>query len=110
MAGAQANIGYAQLMRRNQTTSDAPQRSPAKEKLVGLAGAAWRATAVQLALPGLQKATSLDERDALINQLVHSLVNEAQAQLQDDPVLAEVWREAALEAACARLEALEHVT
>jgi hypothetical protein len=64
---------------------------------------------VQLALPGLQKATSLDERDALINQLAHSIVNEAQAQFQDDPVLAEVWREAALEAACARLEAMEHV-
>ena len=96
-------------MSQSQTTTDAPQRSPAKEKLVGLAGAAWGATAVQLSLPGLQKAKSLDRRDALINQLAHSLVNEAQAQFQDDPVLAEVWREAALEAACARLEAMEHV-
>ena len=91
----------------SQTTTDAPQRSPAKEKLVGLAGAAWGATAVQLALPGLQRAKTGAERDALINQLVGSIVTEAQAQFADDPVLAEVWREAALEAACARLDAVD---
>ena len=96
-------------MSRDHEATDAPQRSPAKEKLVGLTGAAWGATAVQLALPGLQGAKTSAERDALINQLAHSIVNEAQAQFQDDPVLAEVWREAALEAACTRLEALEHV-
>ena len=47
------------------------------------------------------------ERDALINELAGSIVTEAQAQFGDDLMLVEVWREAALEAACARLDAVD---
>ncbi len=51
----------------------APARAPATSprarcwgrSLVGLAGAAWCATAAQLALPGLQRARTSDKRDTL---------------------------------------------
>jgi hypothetical protein len=70
-------------------------------KLVSLAGAAWGATAAQLAQPGLRAAQTSDEQDALIHELARSIVIEAQKQFSGDPVLAKVWREAANEAACA---------
>jgi len=92
---------------RSNTLEDAPERSAAKEKLVAAAAADWGAAAAQQVIPRLQTAGTNDEVSALLNELARTIVSEARAQFSDDPMLAEVWRVAANEAACARLSAVE---
>jgi len=43
----------------------------------------------------------------LLNELARAIVSEARTRFSDDPALAEVWRVAAHEAACAQLSAVE---
>ena len=85
---------------------EAPQRSAAKEKLVATA-AAWGATAARQVIPRVQAAGTKGEVSALLNELAHAIVSEARTRFSDDPALAEVWRVAAHEAACAQLSAVE---
>ena len=48
-----------------------------------------------------------DEVSALLNELARAIVSEARTRFSDDSALAEVWRMAAHEAACAQLSAVE---
>ena len=93
-------------MSRRDNPEEAPQRSAAKEKLVATA-AAWGATAAQQVIPRVQAAPTKDEVSALLNELARAIVSEARTRFSDDSVLAEVWRMAAHEAACAQLSAVE---
>ena len=93
-------------MSRRDKPEDVPQRSAAKEKLVATA-AEWGATAAQQVIPRVQAAGTKDEVSALLNELARTIVNEARTRFSDDPALAEVWRVAAHEAACAQLSAVE---
>src|SRR6185312_15828071 len=68
--------------------------------------AAWGSTAAQLALPGLRRAKTSDERDVLIHELARTVELEASHQFGTDPALGAVWCAAAREAACARLRAV----
>ena len=88
------------------TPVETPERSAAQTRLVSRAAAAWGAAATQLALPGLRRAKTNDERDALIHELARTIVLEASHQFGTDPALVEVWCAAAREAACARLWAV----
>src|SRR4051794_15581230 len=83
---------------------ETPERSAAQTRLVSRAAAVWGAAATQLALPGLRRAKTSDERDVL-HELARTVELEASHQFGTDPALAEVWCEAAHEAACARLRA-----
>ena len=83
-----------------------PKRSAAQTRLVSRAAAAWGSTAAQLALPGLRRAKTSDERDVLLHELARTVELEASHQFSTDPALAEVWCAAAREAACARLRAV----
>jgi len=83
-----------------------PERSAVKARLVSRAAAAWGAAATQLALPGLRRAKTSDERDALLHELTRTIVFEASHQFSTDPALGAVWCAAAHEAACARLRAV----
>ena len=85
---------------------ETPERSAAKARLISRAAAAWAAAAAQLALPGLGRAKTSDERDALIHELARTIVLEASHQFGTDPALGAVWCAAAHEAACARLRAV----
>ena len=82
------------------------RQSPAKEKLVATA-AAWGATAARQVIPRVQATATKDEVSALLNELARAIVREARSRFSDDSVLAEVWRVAAHEAACAQLSAVE---
>jgi hypothetical protein len=86
---------------------DAPGRSAAKEKLVTAAAAGWAEAAAQQMIPRVQAAGTKDEVSALLNELARTIVSEARTRFSDDPALAEVWRMAAHEAACAQLSAVE---
>ena len=88
------------------TPVETPERGAAQARLVSRAAAAWGAAATQLALPGLRRAKTSDERDVLIHELARTIVLEASHQFGTDPALVEVWCEAAREAACARLWAV----
>src|SRR3954466_2550729 len=94
-------------MSRRDNPEEAPQRSAAKEKLIATAAAEWGATAAQQVIPRVQAAGTKDKVSALQNELARTIVNEARAQFSDDPALAEIWRVAAHEAACAQLSAVE---
>ena len=83
-----------------------PERSAAQARLVSRAAAVWGSTAAQLALPGLRRAKTSDERDLLLHELARTIVLEASHQFGTDPALGAVWCEAAREAACARLWAV----
>ena len=85
---------------------ETPERGAAQARLVSRAAAAWGSTAAQLALPGLRRAKTSDERDALIHELARTIVLEASHPFGTDPALVEVWCAAAREAACARLWAV----
>src|SRR3954463_922838 len=85
---------------------EAPQHSAAKEKLRGTA-AGWGATAARQVIPRVQAAATKDEVSALLHELARAIVSEARTRFSDDSVLAEVWRMAAHEAACAQLSAVE---
>jgi len=85
---------------------ETPKRSAAQTRLVSRAAAVWGSTAAQLALPGLRRAKASDERDVLVHELARTIVLEASHQFSTDPALAEVWCEAAREAACARVWAV----
>jgi len=82
------------------------RQSPAKEKLVATA-AAWGATVARQVIPHVQAAATKDKVSALLNELARAIVSEARTRFSDDPALAEVWRVAAHEAACAQLSAVE---
>ena len=84
----------------------APQHSAAREKLVAMA-AAWGATVARQVIPRVQAAATKDEVSALLNELARAIVSEARTRFSDDLALAEVWRVAAHEAACAQLSAVE---
>jgi hypothetical protein len=94
-------------MSRRDNPEEAPQRSAAKEKLVVTAAAEWGATAARQVIPRVQAAGTKDEVSALLNELARAIVSEARTRFSDDPALAEVWRVAAHEAACAQLSAVE---
>ncbi len=94
-------------MSRSNTSGDALERGTAKEKLVTAAAADWGAAAAQQVIPRLQTAATKDEVSALLNELARTIVSEARDQFGDDPMLAEVWRVAAHEAACEQLSAVE---
>ena len=83
-----------------------PERSAAQARLVSRAAAVWGSTAAQLALPGLRRAKTSDERDLLLHELARAVELEASHQFGTDPALGAVWCEAAREAACARLWAV----
>ena len=83
-----------------------PERSAAQTRLVSRTAAVWGSTAAQLALPGLRRAKTSDERDVLIHELARTIVLEASRQFSTDPALGAVWCEAAHEGACARLWAI----
>ena len=93
-------------MSRRDNPEEAPQRSAAKEKLVATA-AEWGATAAQRVIPRVQATATKDEVSALLNELARAIVSEARTRFSDDLALAEVWRMAAHEAACAQLSAVE---
>jgi hypothetical protein len=95
------------LMSRDDKPEDAPGRSAAKEKLVTAAAAGWGEAAAQQMISRVQAAGTKDEVSALLNELARIIVIEARNQFGEDPVLAEVWRVAAHEAACAQLSAVE---
>jgi len=84
----------------------APQHSAAREKLVATA-AAWGATVARQVIPRVQAAATKDEVSALLHELARAIVSEARTRFSDDPALAEVWRVAAHEAACAQLSDVE---
>ena len=84
----------------------APERNAAKEQLVGAVAATWGASAAEQALPRITAALTDAETRAVLDELARSILAEAGRRFSD-PVLAEVWREAANEAACSRLSALE---
>jgi hypothetical protein len=94
-------------MSRHDNPEEAPQHSAAKEKLIAATAAKWGATAAQRAIPRVQAAGTKDEVSALLNELARAIVSEARSRFSDDPALAEVWRVAAHEAACAQLSAVE---
>ena len=88
------------------TPVETPERSAAPARLVSRAAAVWGSTAAQLALPGLRRAKTSDERDLLLHELARTIVLEASHQFGTDPALGAVWCAAAHEAACARLRAV----
>src|SRR3954452_4492442 len=94
-------------MSRRDNPEEAPQRSAAKEKLVATAAAEWGATFAQQVIPRVQAAATKDEVSALLHELARAIVSEARTRFSDDPALAEAWRMAAHEAACAQLSAVE---
>jgi hypothetical protein len=94
-------------MSRRDNPEEAPQRSAAKEKLIATAAAEWGATAARQVIPRIRAAGTKDEVSALLNELARAIVSEARTRFSDDPALAEVWRVAAHEAACAQLSAVE---
>src|SRR5689334_188100 len=51
------------------TPVETPERSAAQTRLVSRAAAVWGSTAAQLALPGLRRAKTSDERDLLLHEL-----------------------------------------
>jgi hypothetical protein len=89
-----------------QETEAAPERNAAKEQLVSAVAATWGATAAERALPRITAATTDAETRAVLDELAHSILTEAERRFGTEPVLAEIWREAANEAACSRLSAL----
>src|SRR4051794_28725116 len=93
-------------MSRRANSEEAPQRSAAKEKLVATA-AEGGATAAWQVIPRVQAAATKDEVSALLNELAGAIVSKARTRFSDDPALAEVWRVAAHEAACAQPSAVE---
>jgi len=93
-------------MSRRDNPEEAAQHSAPKEKLVATA-AAWGATVARQVIPRVQAAGTKAEVSALLNELARAIVSEARIRFSDDPVLAEVWRMAAHEAACAQLSAVE---
>ena len=88
------------------TPVETPERGAAQARLVSRAAAAWGAAATQLALPGLRRAKTSDERDLLLHELARAVELEASHQFGTDPALGAVWCAAAHEAACARLRAV----
>ena len=92
------------MSRSDKPTGEVLERRAATERLAGLAGADWGITAVQVALPGIRRAQTSNERNHLINQLARSMVTEARQQYRDDLVLFDVWLDAAIEAASACLD------
>ena len=89
-----------------QEIEPALERNAAKEQLVSTVAATWGATAAERALPRITAAATDAETRAVLDELARSILAEAGRRFSD-PVLAEVWREAANEAACSRLSALE---
>jgi hypothetical protein len=91
---------------RSERSEAAVERSPAKERLVSTVAAGWGATAAEHALARINGARSIDEIRPLLEELARSIFAEAERRFGADP-LAELWREAANEAACARFESIE---
>jgi len=92
----------------NQTEENAPpplERNPAKEQLVSTVAASWGAGAAERAIPRITAAATDAETRAVLEELARSIVAEARQRFSE-PVLAEIWREAANEAACSRLSAV----
>ena len=82
-----------------------PERNPAKEQLVSTVAASWGAGAAERAIPRITAAATDAETRAVLEELAGNIVAEAGRRFSE-PVLAEVWRESANEAACSRLSAL----
>ena len=59
------------------TPVETPERGAAQARLVSRAAAAWGAAATQLALPGLRRAKTSDERDLLLHELARTVELEA---------------------------------
>ena len=89
-----------------QETEAAPERNAAKEQLVSAVAATWGATAAERALPRITAAATDAETRAVLDELARSILTEGERRFGSEPVLAEVWREAANEAACSRLSAI----
>ena len=92
------------MSRSDKAESEGLEHRAATERLVSLAGADWGIMAVQVALPGIRRAQTSNEQNRLINKLARSIVTEARQRFRDDPVLFDVWLDAAIEAASACLD------
>ena len=92
------------MSRSDKAESEGLEHRAATERLVRLAGADWGIMAVQVALPGIRRAQTSRERNRLINKLARSIVTEARQQFRDEPVLFDVWLDAAIEAASGRMD------
>src|SRR5436305_1822328 len=79
---------------------------PAKQRLVSTVAAGWGATAAEHALAIIGRLEAGEAVRAVLEELARIIVAEAQRRFGAEPELAEVWREAAHEAACARFEAV----
>ena len=96
------------MSRPEQQTEAAPERNAAKEQLVSTVAATWGTSAAGRLVAAIKNARDDEQVRAMLEELARDILAEAEKRFGRDPVLAEVWRAAANEAACARFSAVDH--
>ena len=96
------------VSRPEQRTEAPPERNAAKEQLVSTVAAAWGTSAAGQLVAAIKNEQDDEQVRALLEELARDILAEAQKRFGHNPVLAEVWRAAANEAACARFSAVDH--
>ena len=104
--GPRDPVRIGRVSRPEQQTEAAPERNAAKEQLVSTVAAAWGTSAAERLIAAIRNAGDEQVR-ALLEELARDILTEAETRFGHAPILAEVWRAAANEAACARLSAIE---
>ena len=91
-------------MSRTAAPDPAAVRNTAREQLISSTAAKWARAAAAQTFQRTQACTAEQTRE-MLEDLALSIVMEARKRFPDDAHLAELWREAANEAACAQLTA-----